>query len=278
MWHPIGIATTVSLMCSIALASEAPEKGKAPPRIGDEVSLVQVKATPEAYAGGNFVICGGIKMSNDDNYYCSNGRGEMVYSLHFNDIGKGMKFTNDSADLYLSRQDDYGTTVYYAVKKNIVDALIKIAEKYPESSKLRLARLKVRFDPVAYTQLKRFNVFVVMDVQFASTKDGVWDGEWEDWVIDKATDTLQARAPKERRESRERKDATGKFREWKDDTGKFSVMARYHHYAGKLVVCLELEDGTLIDVPTKRLCKEDRAEVTRRIREERKPKSKTRRR
>lgn len=77
---------------------------KSIPFVGDETSLTRIKAEPQKYLGGEFVLCGGLSIGD---YYNFGYRdtAESYYSFRYREVGKDAKPTGQSASLYLPRTE-----------------------------------------------------------------------------------------------------------------------------------------------------------------------------
>jgi len=215
-----GVAVLLSLIvlsfsCAISLAQEE----RKIPFVGDEVSLVRIKASPGDYIGKTFVICGGVSIG--DFYGFSYREAEKThYSLRFFQASPDGTPSNNDCFLYLPR----------AFGKQIVEKLIEKEETSSEST-LSLTRVTVTLSKDRYED-GNWDLLEVIDVQFPS------EG-WKDWEAGMVSGIV---LPKKRI--------------WKDKTGAHEISATFKQfYDGN--VLLELEDGKTLSVKSESLSDED---------------------
>jgi hypothetical protein len=149
------IASFIRLEVSDAIAPDGPAQvgNQGPitevPLVGDEVSLVRLKANPDDYIGKTFVLCGGIRVStlnqNSGKFTSSD-----YYSFTFRSVDSKVRMGEDLALIYMSR----------SIGRPLSDLAIGAEEKGFQGA---LVRLKCTVDPKSLLQpdAKEFILVVI---------------------------------------------------------------------------------------------------------------------
>jgi hypothetical protein len=219
--------------------------------MGDETTLVHVKADPQSYVGKQLIMTGGIQVSDYYNYGYMDEK-DLYYSFDFREAVTPTKL-GESCHLYLRRQNG----------KTISDTIVaKLATE--GSAKMVRVRVKAAFDPEHFEGdgQKQWDMMELLDVQFSAPEGN----DWKPWTLESQRqaaaetamrvkqDALDEKREKEKVREQERAALT---RSWTDTSGKFSVTAEYSGTAGDKVL-LKKENGEVVKIPLDKLSELDR--------------------
>lgn len=242
MLHSIAIALSL-------LAADPEEEADLIPHMDDEISLVRVMASPEAYVGKVFIICVSVRVKNDNYSGFYKGAVDTHYQLDAFHVGKylGSGSTEQRAYLFLP-------------KKGGDPIVAPILKKQETKGGTLVARCKVYLRPESYAWegLGVWGHLELLDIQFIQRDLK----SWQPWVLHpeptEAQRREEAKAAEAERLAAEaaRQARAPKFREWTDNTGKHKTKAKFVRFAVGTVT-LELESGKTVDVALERLSKED---------------------
>jgi hypothetical protein len=226
---------------------------------------VRIKANPEQYVGKEFIICGGLRLSDYYNFSYSNAH-DSHYSLRLNEAGKDTTTIGTQVSLYLSK----------SVGVPIVDDLTHWEEGNRGSGgdRLKLARVRATLVPSIYVHDKQWDMMEVLDVQFVKED---WKS-WKPWFLEGIRQAEQDRLAEQAKERKRLADAkrqankerqaaaeAAKWRTWTDSTGTHKTEAKFGGMAfGK--VKLIKRDGSTVQVPIEKLSDEDQQWIEKRKR------------
>lgn len=132
---------------------------KVVPVVGDETSLVKVKANPRDYVGKEFILVGGLKVIDYYNYGYGEAKRTHV-SLSLREVRADGTYTQNDISLYLSR----------SVSKKLVEAITKVvAGGYGA----KLVRAKVTILPHRYEEGESM-MAEMLDWQFRNAAGTGW--------------------------------------------------------------------------------------------------------
>lgn len=147
-------------------APKAGEPAKPIPMIGDEISLVRIKADPRKYFGEQLVLCGAARISD---WYHTEYRDahETHYSLRFSELDEnGRTVRGSSCLLYLAR-DVEGSS-------QIIDEIVKTEEQHPGTWKVLRAHVALVRRYRTGDRPLNWNKFELLDVQFLTGDGKTW--------------------------------------------------------------------------------------------------------
>jgi len=136
------------------------------PMMGDETSLVRIKADPRSYLDKTFVIVGGISASS---YYGFGYRDaeSTHYAMNFVEVDKSAKKTGNSADLYVPR-------TFSAL---LVERMVQAEE---QGFSGLLVRIRATLDSARYEGAMTWNLMEVIDWQMLDREAN----RWKPWALE----------------------------------------------------------------------------------------------
>jgi len=269
-----------TIICSLAVMAAAQHGASPIPYVGDETSLVRLKATTEKYARKHFVICGVIKLSDD--YVGSRATEQRAYdAISLHEYGKDLDSPGKyRAILYWQKDIDKPAMAAladaFAADTNDDGLLARVSATLGGDWAMEGRQYTGAYEP--------WNILRVTDVQLIDASGKKW-GPWimenrlkklglkyrVEWTPREYLEAVAAAKRKQQNKGlgqparKVRPVEKREFREWVDVTGKHRVKAKLKSMAFG-VIKLELESGEVISLPLDRLSAADQQYIRNRSR------------